>query len=45
MLKDFHATLRGQSVATSPLGRKLGIEIEEFFDATAAHGFPKPDGY
>lgn len=40
-LKDFHATLRGHSVATSPLGRQIGLEIEEFFESTASDNFPK----
>jgi transcriptional regulator with XRE-family HTH domain/tetratricopeptide (TPR) repeat protein len=44
-LKDFHNTLRTHNIATAPLGRQLGLEIEEFFEATASSNFPNANGY
>jgi transcriptional regulator with XRE-family HTH domain len=42
-LKGFHATLRRHDAVTSPLGQRLRLQIEEFFETTASKTFPPSD--
>lgn len=41
-LKDFHTQMRRHSIATSTLGRQLGLQIEDYFKSSASSDFPTP---